>query len=105
MEVKFTERGDEAFDEALIFLMEDQEVPVHIVEGVVGGINDDTSKLADFPDQGRPEKDLSEQYDREYRSIPSQKNYRIVYFVDHEHDMIWITDVFDTRQDPSKMQG
>lgn len=105
MKVELTERGQHSFQEVLVFLLEEQEVAPEIVLRTEKEIRQETSKLSDSPNIGQPETDLSQRWGREYRSFLVKRRYRLVYFVDRSEGVIYITDVFDTPQDPLKMQG
>ncbi len=78
---------------------------MHVAEDVEESIEEAARELSSFPDQGRPEEDLSEQHAMIYRSILARERYRIIYYVDRQEEKVHITDVFDTRRDPSTMQG
>ncbi|WP_126337196.1 type II toxin-antitoxin system RelE/ParE family toxin [Kaistella antarctica] len=60
-----------------------------------------TKQLVNHPSSGQKEL-LLEMLEKEYRYILSG-NYKIIYKV--EDSYIIITDVFDARQNPSKMNG
>lgn len=104
MRVEFTERAHQAFQELLIFLLEEQEVPPKIVGRFGKRIREESFRLAEFPEMGQTERGLSQGAGREYRSILVERHFRVVYFIAQKEELIRITDVFDTRRDPSKMQ-
>ena len=58
-------------------------------------------RLAQFPDLGKQEFELAE--DGSVRSMPVRKLSKIIYFV--EEDILYIADVWATRQDPDYLKG
>ena len=40
---------------------------------------------------------------RKYRGAIIMKNFKIIYFYNEEKDIIWLVDLWDLRQDPSKL--
>ena len=58
-------------------------------------------QLEDYPELGKTEKYL-EHEGKGHRSIVIDKLYKLIYLI--ASPFIFITDVFDTRQDPDKMK-
>lgn len=58
--------------------------------------------LAENPKMGQKEENL-EHLEQEHRSIPIKPVYKVIYRIIDQ--TIFITDVFDTRQDPEKMKS
>ena len=73
-----------------------------IAKKLVDGIYNETLKLASQPEIGQIE-ELLRGRDQEYRYL-IYKKYKIIYWVNHQADKIEIVDVFDTRQNPYKME-
>lgn len=103
MTVEFTVTGGLALEEALSFLIE-QGASVETTEKVRDDILSSAMKLGSFPRMGTIEEYLSEDPE-EHRWVKARDHYKIIYYIDEEKSTVRITDVFDTRQDPSEMQG
>lgn len=61
-----------------------------------------THELADNPFIGQLEP-MFEELDQEHRRIIIG-HFKVVYRIIEEHDTILVTDIFDSRQDPSRMR-
>ena len=72
-----------------------------IAQGILSKIYSSTKQLEKHPFSGQIEENLIEM-DEDHRYLVSG-NYKIIYKKVKEG--ILITDIFDTRQNPSKMQG
>jgi len=72
-----------------------------IAQKLIQKIIDATLILADHPASGRKEELLAER-PQEFRFI-IVKNYKILYWVDYKANIISISMVFDTRQNPEKI--
>lgn len=59
-------------------------------------------RLAMSPQLGHPELLLSERCE-EYRSILIQKNFKLIYRIIEEKDILLIVDLWDTRREPKKL--
>ncbi len=68
-----------------------------LIEKVIRG----TDRLLDFPKAGQVET-LMDSRPFEYRRLVVG-NFKIIYRIDGE--MIYVTDIFDARQDPQRMRG
>ena len=64
-------------------------------------VDETVRRLAKFPNLGKQEFELSE--DGSVRSMPIRKLSKIIYFV--EEDILYIADVWSTRQDPNYLKG
>jgi len=73
----------------------------NIAQRLVQKIIDATIILENNPKSGRKEELLKDRH-QEYRFIVV-KNYKIIYWIDFEFSLIYISMVFDTRQNPKKI--
>ena len=100
MKVFYTEQALQSLEEALDFLME-QETPTNQIMATRERILDKADSLANSPWKGQQEEYLVH-LGKEHRRI-IEGYYKIIYRL--EEPTIYITDIFDTRQDPNKMKG
>ena len=100
MKVVYTEQALQSLQEALDFLME-REVPTDQIMATRDRILDKADSLANSPWKGQQEEYLLH-LEKDHRRV-IEGYYKIIYRV--EEPTIYITDIFDTRQDPSKMKG
>ena len=84
-----------------IFEYYKEKAGVSVAKKLVSGIAKETLKLKKHPEIGQ-EEDLLKNDPREFRYLV-YKNYKIIYLVTLEKNIIEIFDVFDTRQNPVKM--
>ena len=75
---------------------------LNIARKFVSGIVKETMKLKKLPTIGQKEELLINDA-RQFRYLV-YKNYKIIYYINLEKNSIEIFDVFDTRQNPDKMQ-
>jgi plasmid stabilization system protein ParE len=73
-----------------------------IADKITEGIVHETIRLENNPKIGQKE-ELLLNYPQEYRYIV-HGNYKIIYFENHPKNRIDIVNVFDTRQNPTKME-
>jgi plasmid stabilization system protein ParE len=73
----------------------------NIAQKLVQKIIDATIILENNPKSGRKE-DLLEGRTHEFRFLVV-KNYKIIYWIDYEFSLIYISMVFDTRQNPKRI--
>ncbi len=85
-----------------IYLYYKNKVNISVASKLVKEIINAPQKLLKSPNIGQQE-DLLNERDIKYRYIIF-KNYKLIYSVDYENELIKITDVFDTRQNPVKIQ-
>jgi plasmid stabilization system protein ParE len=74
---------------------------VKVAQKLVNGIIDESLKLSKNPFIGQKEDFLIDKI-QEYRYLVF-KNYKIIYWVDEINKMILVSHVFDTRQNPIKI--
>jgi plasmid stabilization system protein ParE len=74
---------------------------VKVAQKLVNGIIDESLKLSKNPFIGQKEDFLIDRI-QEYRYLVF-KNYKIIYWVDEINKMILVSHVFDTRQNPIKI--
>ena len=100
MKVVFTDEALKSLKSILLFINDSigEKQATLIGRALVA----DALKLEKFPNRGSIEPGL-EHLKENHRRIISKVYYKIVYKV--EGDAVNITDIFDSRQDPSKMKG
>jgi plasmid stabilization system protein ParE len=76
-----------------------REVSIKVADKIKSGISQKLRHLADHPYSGQLEETLLE-LGLEHRRIV-ERNYKIVYRI--IDDVIYVTDIFDSRRDPSKV--
>lgn len=76
---------------------------VRVAQNLINGIIDESLKLSKNPFIGQKEDLLSDRL-QEYRYLVF-KNYKIIYWVDTNNQMILVSHIFDTRQNPIKMKN
>jgi len=74
---------------------------LEIAQNITNGIIDESLKLTRTPFIGQKE-DLLNDRIQEYRYIV-YKNYKIIYWIDEVNQMILVSHLFDTRQNPIKI--
>lgn len=99
MKLLFTAQALTSLQECLDFFSED--VSAEKINVIRDGILAKTDKLINNPWIGQQEEYLAHLNKNHRRVI--EGNYKIIYRV--EGEVIYITDIFDTRQDPSKMRA
>ena len=73
-----------------------------VAEKIVNGIVDTTIGVGKHPNMGQKEFNLKNRKEK-FRYL-IYKNYKIIYWVNHEFNRVEIANVFDTRQDPEKIE-
>ena len=73
-----------------------------IAKKLVNGIYNETLKLKRQPKIGQTE-DLLKNRKQEFRYLV-YKNYKVIYWINDKENRIEINDVFDTRQNPIKIE-
>ncbi len=73
-----------------------------IAQKLINGIIDTTINLEKQPEIGQIEINLKSR-PQKFRYLIF-KNYKIIYWINYEHQRIEIANVFDTRQNPSKIE-
>ena len=74
----------------------------NIAQKLIQRIIDATIILENNPKSGRKE-DLLNTRTQEFRFI-IVKNYKIIYWIDYEFNIVYIATVFDTRQNPKQIK-
>lgn len=100
MKLIYTADAQDRLNDILDYL-EEQGVNAITINKIRNKILDAADKLLSFPDIGTSELEL-EHLGQSHRRIVKD-HYKIIYRIDGE--TIYVTDIFDTRQDPSKMKG
>lgn len=101
MKVIYTEQALESLAESLRFLIQKQHVSIEQVSNIKTLLLDKADKLPEHPFSGQTEEYLAHLNLGHRRII--EGTFKIIYRVDG--NIIYITDFFDTRQDPTKMIG
>ena len=99
LKIVWSEFAETQLDE--IYEYYKKEASIRIARKLVKGIINEPKKLIKTPCIGQ-EEELLKQREIHYRYLLF-KNYKLIYAVDKENGFIKITDVFDTRQNPPKM--
>ena len=99
MKLAFTEQALKSLEESLEFIA--PHVSVETLEAVRNNILDRAEKLIKNPSSGRREI-YQEHLGLNHRRV-IESHYKIIYRVIAK--TIYITDIFDSRQDPKKMKG
>ncbi len=86
---------------AILDYLEEQNVSHTVINRIRDKILEAANVLLVFPDIGSPEFEL-EHLGQNHRRIVKD-HYKIIYRLEGEN--IYVTDIFDTRQDPAKMKG
>ena len=79
-----------------------RKASVKVAKKIVVGITKEALKLRKQPTIGQIEEYL-ENASKEYRYLIFN-NYKIIYWINDENNMIEVFDVFDSRQSPNKLQ-
>ncbi|MCR9182830.1 MAG: type II toxin-antitoxin system RelE/ParE family toxin [Flavobacteriaceae bacterium] len=79
-----------------------EKAGIRIAKKLVNGIYNETLKLKKQPKIGQTE-ELLKKREQEFRYL-IYKNYKIIYWIDNKENRIEINDVFDTRQNPIKIE-
>ena len=85
-----------------IFSYYKENLSLRVAENLVLGITKETIRLKKQPNIGQIE-ELLKNRNQEFRYLV-YKNYKIIYWINHEKNRIEISDVFDTRQNPTKIK-
>jgi toxin ParE1/3/4 len=99
MKIKYTEQSLISLQESLEFIS--KEVSLEKLIEIRDQILNSTDILIQHPKLGKKEEYL-EHLKLGHRRIIGG-HYKVIYRV--EKEIIYITDIFDTRQDPNKMKG
>ncbi len=99
MKLVYTEEALQGLEESLEFIA--AQVSIKTLETIRNNILDRADKLVKNPSSGRREEYL-EHLGLDHRRV-IESHYKIVYRI--VGYTIYITDIFDSRQDPKKMRG
>jgi len=75
---------------------------IRVAKNLVNGIYNETLKLKSQPRIGQEEEILKNRK-QEFRYLV-YKNYKVIYWINKKENRIEINDVFDTRQNPTKIK-
>jgi plasmid stabilization system protein ParE len=101
MRVIYTDQSIISLEESLDFAIEERQLPQEKASELKSRLFDRADSLALNPCKGQREEYLQHLKEEHRRII--EGNFKIIYKV--ENGAIYITDFFDSRQDPSKMKG
>ena len=79
-----------------------EKAGIRIAKKIVNGIYNETLKLKRQPEIGQAE-ELLKNRKQEFRYLV-YKNYKVIYWINNTKNRIEINDVFDTRQNPIKIE-
>ncbi|SDB52339.1 Plasmid stabilization system protein ParE [Flavobacteriaceae bacterium MAR_2010_188] len=79
-----------------------EKTGIRIAKKLANGICNETLKLKKQPKLGQTE-ELLRKREQEFRYLV-YKNYKIIYWINNKENRIEINDVFDTRQNPIKVE-
>lgn len=100
LEVFWTRFAENKLDD--IFIYYETTVNNKSAKKLVNGIIEKTIEIENNPYIGQKEL-LLEKYEQKFRYLV-HKNYKIIYWINLGKERIEIANVFDTRQNPSKME-
>ncbi len=98
MQIRFTKKGREEFLKIISVFSE--FAGTRSANKIFERVQQKREILLKYPKSGHPEPLLSDRK-RDYRYVVLNKNYRMIYHV--TKNTIWIVDVWDRRNDPSKL--
>ncbi len=101
MKVIYTEQSLYSLEESLYFLIDEQKMPLEKVLAIKIQLLDRADSLVTYSQTGQVEEYL-EHLDKEHRRL-IVGHFKIIYRI--EGKLIYITDFFDTRQNPEKIKG
>ncbi|WP_420582574.1 type II toxin-antitoxin system RelE/ParE family toxin [Reichenbachiella sp.] len=101
MRVIYTDQSLVSLEELLNFLIESQGYERESVALIINQLFDRAESLKAHPHKGQLEENLQHLKEGHRRII--ERYFKIIYKV--EKETIYITDFFDSRQDPEKMKG
>jgi plasmid stabilization system protein ParE len=100
MVIMYTDQSFESLEESIQFLLKVQKVPLGKVLEIRNQLLDRADSLITNPYIGQYEEYL-EHLEKGHRRV-IEGDFKIIYRI--ESDCIYITDFFNTRQDPEKMK-
>ncbi len=99
LEVYWTQFAEDKLTD--IFEYYNYNAGVKVAQNLVNGIIESSLKLSKSPFIGQKEELLIDSI-QEYRYLVF-KNYKIIYWIDEINKMILVSNIFDTRQNPIKI--
>ncbi len=99
MRVELTEPAWESLDQAIAFLH--LHWSERVIDRIVSRLWENIELLLEFPFGGQVETDLAYMGKGHRRIVVG--HFKVIYYVDGE--VVYVTDIFDSRQDPGKMKG
>jgi len=100
LKIIWSEFAETQLDE--IYDYYEKKASTRVAKKLVRGIINESKKLIKSPLIGQ-EEELLKQRETEYRYLVF-KNYKLIYSVDNQNGYIKIADIFDTRQNPTKLK-
>lgn len=100
LKIIWSEFAETKLDE--IYEYYERKTSPSIAKKLLKGIINEPNKLINAPQIGQ-EEELLKHRETEYRYLVF-KNYKLIYSLDHQNGFIKIADVFDTRQNPTKLK-
>ena len=100
LKIIWSEFAETQLDE--IYDYYEKKASTKVAKKLVRGIINESKKLIKSPLIGQ-EEELLKQRETEYRYLVF-KNYKLIYSVDNQNGYIKIADIFDTRQNPTKLK-
>ena len=100
MTVYWTEFAEDKLED--IFIYYKFKAGTRIAKNLVNGIIDASLNLEQNPYIGQIEDLLSER-NQGFRYLVF-KNYKIIYWIDNKNKKVYISNIFDTRQNPDKIK-
>ncbi len=79
-----------------------EKAGIRIAKKLVNGIHSEALKLKNQPEMGQ-EEELLKNREEDFRYLV-YKNYKIIYWINYKQNQIEINDIFDTRQNPIKIE-
>lgn len=99
LEVYWTEFSERELEN--IFDYYKNKVSFNVAKTITDGIYNEVLKLEQQPEMGQIEELLIKR-DQDFRYL-IYKNYKIIYCINYSEGKVEINDVFDTRQNPTKI--
>lgn len=101
MRIIYTDQSFESLEEAIQFLLKTQKIPLIKVLKIRSKLLDKADNLSTDPHVGQYEEYL-EHLGKGHRRL-IEGNFKIIYRI--KDGQVYITDFFDTRQNPENMKG
>lgn len=102
MQIKWTKHALSRLDRSLNYCH--REFGENVATKFYNKVKNYVSLLADNPRLGKIEPLLISKHSHEYRSLVIHPHFRLVYYINKEKERIVITNLWDVRQEPSKLK-